>query len=78
MSDGSTDSSTAEEEIVCVRFVVEGQVHVHYIGIQCVERADAASLKKAICDILKSNVGVDDEIRIKLLKNQCRTFRHCF
>ena len=54
MSDGSVDAATIEGEIVYSKFVVKGKVYMHFVGIQAVERPNAAGIKGAICDVLKN------------------------
>ena len=67
MSDGSVDAATIEGEIVYSKFVVKGKVYMHFVGIQAVERPNAAGIKGAICDVLKMSLGVDDETLAKKL-----------
>ncbi|XP_045921378.1 zinc finger protein 862-like [Micropterus dolomieu] len=64
MSDGSTDSPVKEEELVYVRFCHKGKIESKFVGINAVEKADAAHISKAISDIME---GVCDEWESKLV-----------
>ena len=48
MSDGSTDKSVTEQEIVYVRMANKGLVQEHFVSIESVEKADAGSVLAAI------------------------------
>ncbi|XP_038832092.1 zinc finger protein 862-like [Salvelinus namaycush] len=52
MSDGSTDSSVKEEELVYVRFCHKGKIESKFVGIKSVEKADTAHISNAISAII--------------------------
>ena len=58
MSDGSTDSSVVEQEIVYMRFALQGVVHTYFLGLKPVEKADAEHIHDAIC-FQATQVGTD-------------------
>lgn len=62
MSDGSTDSSVKEEELVYVRWSHKGKIE--FVGIKSVEKAEAAHITSAIRDIME---GVCEEWESKLV-----------
>ena len=59
LSDGSTDSSFKEQEIVYSRFCQGGVITEKFIGIVDVEKADAVGIKWAL-DTAMNNIGLDD------------------
>lgn len=64
MSDGSTDSSVKEEELVYVRFCHKGKIESKFVGIKSVEKADALHISNAISTIME---GVCDDWGSKLV-----------
>lgn len=64
MSDGSTDSSVKEEELVYVRWSHKGKIERKFVGIKSVEKAEAAHITSAIRDIME---GVCEEWESKLV-----------
>ncbi|XP_061891629.1 zinc finger protein 862-like [Entelurus aequoreus] len=48
MVDGSTDRSVKEEELTYVRCCKAGKVEVHFVGIEAVDKADAAHITRAV------------------------------
>ena len=44
LSDGSTDSSVLEQEIVYCRFAHEGKVLTQFLALQSVKKADAVNM----------------------------------
>eukprot|EP00063_Salmo_salar_P020903 XP_013995738.1 PREDICTED: zinc finger protein 862-like [Salmo salar] len=64
MSDGSTDTSVKDEELVYVRFCHKGKIELKFVGIKSVEKADGAHISNAISAIME---GVCDEWRSKLV-----------
>jgi hypothetical protein len=58
VSDGSTDSSVKEEELVDVRFCPKGKIESKFVGIKSVEKADAAHISNSTSAIME---GVRDE-----------------
>ncbi|XP_036001453.1 zinc finger protein 862-like [Fundulus heteroclitus] len=63
-TDGSTDSSVKEEELVYVRFSHLGKIESKFVGIKSVEKADASHISQAICDIMDQ---VSDDCGSKLV-----------
>ena len=59
MSDGATDASVTEQEIVFIRFAARGSPKVHFIGVASVEKADTATIyteiKKVTDEVLGTN-----------------------
>uniref|UniRef100_A0A4W5QNY1 Uncharacterized protein n=1 Tax=Hucho hucho TaxID=62062 RepID=A0A4W5QNY1_9TELE len=64
MSDGSTDSSVKEEELVYVRFCHKGKIQLKFVAIKSIEKGDAAHISNAISGIME---GVCDEWGRKLV-----------
>ena len=54
ISDGSTDSSYQEAEIVYVRHCTAGQINVNFSLVKNIPRGDADSISKVIIDGLKN------------------------
>lgn len=54
MTDGSTDSSVKEEEMVYIRTSVAGTVETSFVGITAVEKADAVNISCAVKEIMES------------------------
>ena len=52
ISDGSTDSSFCEAEIVFIRFATKGQLYTQFVGVANVAKANAENITKAITNIL--------------------------
>ena len=48
LSDGSTDISVKENEIIFARFAIEGSIHVFFLAIVAVERANADHIYQAL------------------------------
>ena len=68
MSDGSTDVSTIEEEIVYIRYVFKGQISVLFLGLKDVPKADARNIHSAICFLLEDVLGLKpDEWKPRLV-----------
>lgn len=59
ISDGSTDSSYTEAEIIYVRFCHEGQITVKFIALKNVGKGDAATITQAILQALGECLGED-------------------
>lgn len=53
MSDGSTESPVKEEELVDVRFCHKCKIESKFVGINAVEKSDAAHISKAISAIME-------------------------
>lgn len=60
MSDSSTDSSAMEEELVYVRFATAGKTHVHFVGVQSVQKPDATHITDAVKHLMDS-VSVNND-----------------
>lgn len=64
LSDGATDCSVIEQEIVYVRFAQRGSVTTQFVSIQAVEKADSQHITQAICTAMD---GVDEQWQTKLV-----------
>jgi hypothetical protein len=60
LSDGSTDSSVIEEEIIFIRFVKNGQIYTRFMSLQAAPNAKATGLKAAIEKALE-DVGISPD-----------------
>ena len=67
MSDGSTDSSVIEEEIVYVRYAKQGHVFVQYVGLEEVGKANSENITKAVKSAATKGVGIPWEELVKKL-----------
>ncbi|XP_057168177.1 sperm flagellar protein 2 isoform X2 [Ursus arctos] len=56
LSDGITDSSTKEAELVYVQFAHAGKVHCQVVGVQTVEKKDPLAVRNAIEKTLERNL----------------------
>ncbi|XP_044088768.1 sperm flagellar protein 2 [Neovison vison] len=56
LSDGITDSSTEETELVYVQFARAGKVHCQIVGVQTVEKKDPLAIRNAIEKTLERNL----------------------
>uniref|UniRef100_A0A667FVX1 Sperm flagellar 2 n=2 Tax=Lynx canadensis TaxID=61383 RepID=A0A667FVX1_LYNCA len=56
LSDGITDSSTEEAELVYVQFACAGKVHCQIVGVQTVEKKDPLEIRNAIEKTLERNL----------------------
>ena len=59
-----TDSSTTEQEIVYMRFSVQGVLHTYMLGIKSVQKADASHIEKNIDSVTSS---LDENWKKKLV-----------
>ena len=59
LNDGSTDSSTIEQEMVYVLFLQEGTPVVKYLSVESVKSADANGIKESLEEAFK-RVGIED------------------
>ena len=57
ISDGATDSSHTEAEIVYTRYAFKGKVSVKFIGVKNVTKGDSSSITKAILDTMDTYIG---------------------
>ncbi|XP_060587867.1 zinc finger protein 862-like [Ruditapes philippinarum] len=57
ISDGATDSSCKEAEIVLVRSSFQCQVQTHFIAIRNVQKADSTHITEALSDALSERFG---------------------
>lgn len=60
LSDGSTDSSIIEEEIVYARYVIQGEIFVRFLGLQSVPKADASTIAEAISTVVDNVLQLPD------------------
>ena len=67
LSDGSTDSAVIEEEIVYVQYAVQGKVHVMFLELQPVQKADAEHITAAITTITSTGLGMEEKMWKKRL-----------
>ncbi|KAG8512669.1 Sperm flagellar protein 2, partial [Galemys pyrenaicus] len=56
ISDGVTDSSIEEAELVYVQFAYAGKVHCQIVGVQIVDKKDPLAIKNAIEKTLERNL----------------------
>ena len=56
ISDGTTDSSISEAEIVFVQHSVNGAVSTAFVGVETVANADAPSIKRAINGVVEKHL----------------------
>ncbi|XP_035963315.1 uncharacterized protein LOC118545271 isoform X1 [Halichoerus grypus] len=56
LSDGITDSSTEEAELVYVQFARAGKVHCQIVGVQTVDKKDPLAIRNAIEKTLERNL----------------------
>ena len=67
MIDGATDSAVMEEELMYVRFVVDGEVCMRFVGIANVDKPDAAGIVAAMDTMCKTYLGINlDPLAAKL------------
>lgn len=66
MSDGSTDSAVMEEELLYTRVSQAGNVEVHFVGIQAVEKPNAENITAAIIRMMRE-VCEDESWQKKLV-----------
>ena len=57
ISDGTTDSSVTEAEIVYIRFATAGVINVHFVAVKNVDTGRAPSIKAAIDEVMKAQFG---------------------
>ena len=70
-SDGATDSSRTEQELVVLRYALNGIVNTRYAGIESPKSPDAPGIYAAILDAI-STVGIsEDTLRHKLVGFGC-------
>lgn len=61
MCDGSTDSARREQEIVYVRYCVEGEVHVRLCAVKHLEKGDAVHIVEAVGQALTEATNLETE-----------------
>lgn len=59
--DGSTDSSRREQEIIYVRYAIEGEVNVRLAAVKSLERGDAQHIMGAIDETMRGATGLESE-----------------
>lgn len=67
MSDGSTDVSVIENEIVYIHFVLKGEVHCYFLGLIECEQANAEGIFAAIFKAVDFEDIAKDEIHNKII-----------
>ena len=70
-SDGSTDSSCTEQELVCVRFAHRGTIHSEFAGIVSPACPDAAGIFDAIMKALETVSVTEETLQGKLVGFGC-------
>ncbi|XP_028604348.2 sperm flagellar protein 2 isoform X1 [Podarcis muralis] len=59
ISDGVTDSTIREAALVYVRFALQGKIHCQIVGVQSVDKRDAAAVKNAIVQTLQTSLQLN-------------------
>ena len=67
ISDGTTDASITEAEIVFVRYAVTGVVYTAFAGVENVDKADAASIKRVFDGVVERYFHIHKETLVKKL-----------
>ena len=67
ISDGTTDVAVIEAEILYIRYAVSGVITTTFVGIDNVEKADAASIKRAIDGIIERYLQIPRRVLIQKL-----------
>ncbi|XP_071509517.1 zinc finger protein 862-like [Diadema antillarum] len=67
ISDGTTDASITEAEILYVRYAIDGTTKTHFVGVSSVAKADAESITRTITDGLDKNLQINSEVLKKKL-----------
>lgn len=57
MSNGSTDISVKEEELIYVRFCHKGKIESKFVGIKSLEKADSAHISNTISVVMEGVCG---------------------
>ena len=57
ITDGTTDSSIRETEMIYVRFAIQGKIHTTFIGVKQVERGTGAYLLEAVSSTMDDQFG---------------------
>ena len=70
-SDGTTDSSITEQEIVFIRYCVKGNVHTKFVAIKSPKSPDAIGLYNSIMDALADIGLTEQEVKKKLVGFGC-------
>ena len=66
-SDGTTDASITEADIVFVRYAVNGVVYTAFAGVENVDKADAASIMRVIDGVVERYLHLPKETLVKKL-----------
>ena len=66
MSDGSTNKSVVENEIVYVHFCIKGEVHCFFLGLIDCETADAKCIFNAIMRALTFSKMTREDFLLKM------------
>ena len=56
--DGPTDSAV-EQELVYIRYAVQGTIRTKFLGIQDVEKGDAENVTKALSKVVNDNLNIE-------------------
>ena len=67
ISDGTTDSSINEAEIVFVRYLIGGGVATSFVGVENVAKADAPPIKRAIDGVVEKHLHLQKASLLKKL-----------
>ena len=68
ITDGSTDSSITEQELLYVRVAEHGNIHTQFLSVEPVEKADAENITNAICNAVEQlGDGMTDIVKGKLV-----------
>ena len=67
ISDGTTDSSISEAEIVFVWYSIDGVVATSFVGVENVTKADAPSIKCAIDGVVEKHLQLSKAALLKKL-----------
>jgi len=61
ISDGSTDCSVKVQEILYVRYAINGEINNKFVGVKSVEKADADHIVGAINDLMCDELDLSPE-----------------
>ena len=64
ITDGSTDSSYAEAEIIYIRWCHKGTINVKFLSVKNVEKADAKTISEVVMNSIRNNLGEDAVAKI--------------
>ena len=61
LSDGSTDKSNTEEEIIYIRYIEDGLPVNRFVGLKSLCKANAENLTQVLIDTMEDDLGMADE-----------------